>query len=153
LHQGLISFPGVDCGLLRAPPPRLQPTGQVVRMVAHPKRHQNQRTDAPERPPIRVTASVQRPAFEDRQHALPLLNTQAGGPAGKGARVQAGHVASMLPQLLSPLTHGRPTDAQSAGNIGVGEWSSLEQPTGFPASFCTLTTGEVGRAPEHGRPL
>jgi hypothetical protein len=59
----------------------------------------------------------------------------------------------MLPQLLSPLTHGHPTDAQSAGHVGVGELSGLEQPTGFQASFFTLTTGEVSRAPDHGRPL
>jgi hypothetical protein len=122
-------------------------------MVAHPKRHQNQRTDAQERPPLRVKASFQRPVFEDRQHALPLLNTQAGGPAGNGARVQAGHVVLMLAELSSPCADGHPTDAQSAGHVGVGELSGLEQPTGFQASFFTLTTGEVSRAPDHGRPL
>jgi hypothetical protein len=122
-------------------------------MVAHPKRHQNHRTDAQERPPIRVKASFQSTVFEDRQHALPLLNTQASGAAGNGACVQAGHVASVLPELLSPLTHGHPTDAQPAGNVGVGELSGLEQSAGFQASFFTLTTGEVSRAPDHGHPV
>jgi hypothetical protein len=122
-------------------------------MVAHPKRHQNHRTDAQERPPIRVKASFQSTVFEDRQHALPLLSTQASGAAGNGARVQAGHVASVLPELLSPLTHGHPTDAQSAGNVGVGELSGLEQSAGFQPSFFTLITGEVSRAPDHGHPL
>jgi hypothetical protein len=122
-------------------------------MIAHPKRHQNHRTDAPERPPIRVKASVQRPSPEDRQHALPLLNTQAGGPAGNGARVQVGHVAMMLAELLSPFADSHPTDAQSAGNVGVGELPGLEQPAGFQASFFTLTPGEVSWAPHHGRLL
>jgi hypothetical protein len=122
-------------------------------MVAHPKRHQNHRTDAQERPPLRVKARFQSTFFEDRQHALPLLNTQTGGTAGNGARVQAGHVAMMLAELSSPGADGHPTDAQSAGQVGVGELSGLEQPTGFQASFFTLSTGEVSRAPDHGHPL
>jgi hypothetical protein len=59
----------------------------------------------------------------------------------------------MLAEALSPFADGHPTDAQSAGDVGVGELSSLEQPTGFQASFFPLTTGEVSRAPDHGHPL
>jgi hypothetical protein len=59
----------------------------------------------------------------------------------------------MLPELLSPLTHGHPTDAQSTGDVGVRELSSLEQPTGFQASFFTLMTGKMLRSPDHGRLL
>ena len=153
LHQGFIPFPRIDRWLLRAPSQRLQPTGQVVRMVAHPKGHQNHRTDAQERPPLRVKASFESTFLEDRQHALPLLTAQAGGTAGNRAGVQAGHVALMLAELLSPCADGHPTDAQSAGDVGVGELSGLEQPAGFQASFFTLTTGEVSWAPDHGRRL
>jgi hypothetical protein len=64
--------------------------------------------DMQERPPIRVKDSFQTTVFEDGQHALPLLNTQESGTAGNGARVQAGHIAPVLPELLSPLTHGHP---------------------------------------------
>jgi hypothetical protein len=64
--------------------------------------------------------------------------------------VQAGHVALMLAELLSPCTDGHPTDAQSARNGGMGELSGLEQPAGFQASFFTLTAGEVSWAPDHG---
>jgi hypothetical protein len=74
LHQGIISLPGVDCWLLRAPAQRLQSTGQVVGMVAHPKGYQNHRTDAPECPSIRLKASLESAFVEDGQHALPLLN-------------------------------------------------------------------------------
>jgi hypothetical protein len=152
-HQGLISFPGIDRGLLRTPPQRLQPPGQIVSMVAHTKRHQNYRTDALERPPIRVKTSLESAFLEDRQHTLPLLNVQAGRTAGNRACVQAGQVALMLTELLSPCADGHPTDAQSAGNVGMGELSSLQQPSGFQASFFTLTTGEVSRTPDHGRLL
>ena len=153
LHQGIISFPSIDRGLLRTPSQRLQPTGQVVRMVAHPKRHQNHRTDAPERPPIRVKARLQRPFFESRQHALPLLNTQAGRAPWDRACLQAGHIALVLAELSSPCADGHPTDAQPAGDVGVGELSGLEQPASFQASFFELTAGEVSRTPDHGRPL
>jgi hypothetical protein len=43
-------------------------------MVAYTKRYQNDRTDAQERPPIRVKTSLEGAFFKDRQHALPLLN-------------------------------------------------------------------------------
>jgi hypothetical protein len=152
-HQGIISFPGVDCRLLRAPAQSLQPTGQVVGMVAHPKGHQDHRPDAPERPPIRVKASFESAFVEDGQHALPLLNAQAGGPTGNGTCIQAGHVALMLTKLLSPFADGHPTDPQSTGNVGVGELTGLEQPSSLQASFFTLTTGEVSWAPDHGHPL
>jgi hypothetical protein len=153
LHQGIIPLPGIDRGVLRAPSQRLQSTGQVVWMVAHPEGHQNHRTDAQECPPICLKAGLESAGLEDRQHALPLLNVQARGPTGNGTCVQAGHAALMLADALSPFADGHPTDAQSAGDVGVGELSSLEQPAGFQASFFTLTTGEVSRAPEHGRPL
>lgn len=151
--QDIIPFPSIDRWLLRAPSQCLQSTGQVVRMVARPKGHQHHRTDAPEGPPIRLKASLESAFFEDRQHALPLLNVQAGGPAGNGMGVQTGYVAVVLPELSSPLAHSHPTDAPSAGNVGVGELSGLEQPTGFQASFFTLTTGEVSWGPDHGYPL
>jgi hypothetical protein len=80
-------------------------------MVIHPEGHQNHRTDAQERPPIGVKASLEGPVFEDRQHTLPLLSAQAGWAAGDGACVQAGRVAVVLPELSSPLAHSHPTDA------------------------------------------
>ena len=122
-------------------------------MVAHPKRHQNHRTDAPERPPIRVKARLQRPFFESRQHALPLLNTQAGRAPWDRACLQAGHIALVLAELVRPCADGHPTHPQSAGNIGMGELSGLEQPAGFQASFFPLTTREVSRAPDHSHLL
>ena len=122
-------------------------------MVAHPEGHQHHRTEAQERPPICLKARLESAVLEDRQHALPLLNVQARGPTGNGTCVQAGHVALMLADTLSPLTDGHPTNAQSAGNVGVGQLSGLEQPAGFQASCFTLTTGEVSWAPDHGRPL
>jgi hypothetical protein len=153
LHQGIIPLPGIDSGVLWAPSQRLQSTGQVVWMVAHPEGHQNHRTDAQERPPICLKASLESAVLEDRQHALPLRDVQARGPAGNGTCVQAGHVALMLADALSPFADGHPTDAQSAGDVGVGELSSLEQPAGFQASFFTLATGEVSWTPDHGCPL
>jgi hypothetical protein len=153
LHQGIVPFPSINRWLLRAPSQGLQPTGQVVRMIAHPKGHQNHCADAQERPLLRVEASFESTFFEDRQHVLPLRTAQAGGTAGNRACVQAGHVALRLVELLSPCADGHPTDAQSAGNVGVGELSGLEQPAGFQASFFTLTTGEVSRAPDHGHQL
>jgi hypothetical protein len=149
-YQGLIPFPSIDRWLLRTPSQGLQSTGQVVRMVAHPEGHQHDRTDAQEGPPIRLKTGLESAFFEDRQHALPLLNAQAGGPAGNGLCVQTAYVAVVLSELSSPLAHSHPTDAESAGNIGLGELSSLEQPTGFQASFFTLTAGEVSWAPDHG---
>jgi hypothetical protein len=122
-------------------------------MVAHPEGHHNHRTDAQERPPIGLKASLESAVLEDRQHALPLLNVQARGPTGNGTGVQAGHVALMLADALSPFADGHPTDAQPAGDVGVGELSGLEQPAGFQASFFELITGEVSWAPDHGRPL
>jgi hypothetical protein len=67
--------------------------------------------------------------------------------------VQAGQVAPMLAELLSPMADGHPTDAQSACNVGVGELAGLEPPAGFQASFFALTTREVSWAPDHGRLL
>ncbi len=110
-HQGIIPFPSIDRWLLRTPSQRPQPPGQIVRMVAHPKRHQNHRTDAQERPPIRVKTSLESAFVEDRQHALPRLNAQAGGPAGNGTGVQTAYVAVVLSELSSPLAHSHPTDA------------------------------------------
>jgi hypothetical protein len=59
----------------------------------------------------------------------------------------------VLADALSPCADGHPTDAQSAGDVGVGELASLEKPTGFQASFFTLTTGEVSWTPDHDRSL
>jgi hypothetical protein len=73
-YQGIIPFPSIDGWLLRAPSQRLQPTGQVVRMVAHPEGHQNDRPDAQEGPPIRLKTGLESAFVEDRQHALPLRN-------------------------------------------------------------------------------
>jgi hypothetical protein len=118
-------------------------------MVAHSKRHQHYRTDAPERPPIRVKASLQRPFFEDREHALPLLSTQARRTPRNRARLQAGHIALVLAELSSPCADGHPTHPQSAGDIGMGELSGLEQPPSFQTSFFPLTTREMSRTPDH----
>ena len=152
-HQGIIPFPSIDCWLLRAPSQCPQSTGQVVRMVAHPKGHQNDRTDAQERPPVRLKASLESAFVEDRQHALPLLNAQAGGPAGNGMCAQTAYVAVVLPELSSPLAHSHPTDAESAGDLGVGQLTSVEQSSSFQAAFFTLCAGEVCWAPDHGRLL
>jgi hypothetical protein len=153
LHEGIIPFPSIDRGLLRTPSQRLQPSGQVVRMVARTERYKNHRTDAQERPPIGVKASLEGPLFEDRQHALPLPNTQAGRAAGDGACAQAGRVAVVLPELSSPFTDGHATDAESAGDLGVGQLTSVEQSSSFQAAFFTLCAGEVFWAPDHGRLL
>ena len=110
-HPGIIPFPSLDSWLLRTPSQRLQPSGQVVRMVAHTERYKNHRTDAQERPPIRVKTSLESAFFEARQHALPLRNVQAGGPAGNGTGVQTAYVAVVLSELSSPLAHSPPTDA------------------------------------------
>jgi hypothetical protein len=122
-------------------------------MIAHPKGPQTHCADAQECPPLRVEASFESTFFEDRQHVLPLRPAQAGGTAGNGARVQAGHVALMLAALLSPCADGHPTYAQAAGNVGMGELSSLQQPASFQASFFTWTTGEGSWTPDHGHRL
>jgi hypothetical protein len=153
LHQGIVPFPGIDGWLLRTPSQRLQSRGEVVRIVAHPQGYQNHRPDAQKRPPIRLKTSLESAFVEDCQHALPRLNVQAAQPAGNRTCVQAGRVALMLTEVLSPCADGRPTDAQSAGNVSVGELSDLEKPAGFQASFSTLTTGEVSCATDHGHLL
>jgi hypothetical protein len=151
--QGIISFPGIDGWLLRAPAQHLQSTGQVVGRGAHPEGHQPHRTDAQEGPPIRLKTGLESAVLEDCQHALPLLGVQAGRSARNGTCVQAGQVALMLAELLSPFTDGHPTDALSAGDVGVGQLTSLEQPASFQAAFFTLRAGEVFWAPDHGRLL
>jgi hypothetical protein len=119
-------------------------------MVAHPEGHQHDRTDVQEGPPLRLKTGLESAFCEDRQHAWPRLNAQAGGPAGKGLGVQTAYGAGVLSERSSPLAHSHPTDAESASHIGLGELSRLEQPTGFQASCCTLTAGEVSWAPDHG---
>ena len=109
LHQGVIPFPRRDRGVLRTPAQRLQPAGQVVRMVVHPKGHQNHRTDAPERQSIGVNASLEGPLCENYQHTWPLLNPQAGRAARNGACLQAGHIALVLAELSSPCADSHPT--------------------------------------------
>jgi hypothetical protein len=149
-HQGVIPFPGIDRWLLRAPAQRLQPSGQVVCMVAHPERDQNHRPDTLERPPIGVKASLEGPLFEDCQYALPLLKPQAGRATRNRACLQAGHITLVSAELSSPLTDGHATDAELAGDVGVGQVTSLEQPSSFQAAFFTLCAGEVIRTPDHG---
>ena len=95
-------------------------------MVIHTERDQNHRTDAQERPSIGVKAGLEGSLLEDRQHTLPLLRPQASRAARDGVGVQAGQVALVLSQLSSPLADGHPTDAQSAGDVGVGQLTSLE---------------------------
>jgi hypothetical protein len=152
-HQGVIPFPGTQGGLRRTPAEGFQPAGQVVGMVAHAKRHQNHRTDAPERPTIGVNTRLEGALLEDRQHALPLLSAQAGWTARNRACVQAGQIALALVELSSPLADGHPTDTQSAGHVSVGELTGLEQPSSVQTSFFTLATGELSWAPHHGRLL
>jgi hypothetical protein len=67
--------------------------------------------------------------------------------------VQAGHIALVLVELSSPFADSHPTDTESAGNVSVGELTSLEQPPSFQTSFFMLATGELSWAPHHGRPL
>jgi hypothetical protein len=152
-HQGFIPFPGIQGWLLRTPAEGFQPAGQVVRMVAPAKRHQNHRTDAQERPPIGVKAGLEGALLEDRQHALPPLSAQAGWAARHRACVPAGQIALAWVELSSPLADGHPTDTQSAGHVSLGELTGLEQPSSFQASFFTWATGERSWAPHHGRPL
>jgi hypothetical protein len=153
LHQSVISFASIDRWLLRTPAQCLQPTSQVERMVAHPKRHQKHRTDAQERPPIRVKAGFQRPCFEDCQHALPLLSAQAGRAPRNRACLQAGHLALVLAELSSPRVDGHQTNPPSAGDLCMGELFGLEQPPGFQMLFFPLTTREMSRAPKPSRLL
>ncbi len=122
-------------------------------MVVHAKRHHNHRPDALERPPLRLKARVQGSLLEDGQYTRPRLNTQAGWAARNRACAQTGHLALMLVELSGPCADSHPTDAQSAGHVGVGELPGLEQPAGFQASFFTLTTAKVSWAPHHGRLL
>jgi hypothetical protein len=122
-------------------------------MVMHTERHQNHRTDAQERPSIGVKAGLEGPLFEDRQHTLPLLRPQASRAARDGVGVQARQVALVLSQLSSPLADGHPTDAESAGDVGVGQLTSLEQPSSFQGAFFTLRASEVFWAPDHDRLL
>jgi hypothetical protein len=152
-HQGIIPFPGIDRWRLRTPSQRLQPAGQVVRMVMHTARHQHHRTDAQERPSIGVKAGLEGPRFEDRQHPLPRRRPQASRAARDGVGVQARQVALVLSQLASPCADGHPTDAESAGDGGVGQLTSLEQPSSFQAAFFPWRAGEVCWAPDHGRLL
>ena len=122
-------------------------------MVMHTEHDQNHRTDTPERPSIGVKAGLEGSLFEDRQHPLPLLRPQASRAARDGVGVQAGHVTLVLAQLSSPLADGHTTDAESAGDVGVGQLTSLEQPSSFQAAFFTLRASEVFWAPDHGRLL
>jgi hypothetical protein len=122
-------------------------------MVVHTERDQNHRTDAQERPSIGVNASLEGTLYEDSQHTLPLLTPQAGRAARNGVGVQARHVAMVPPELSSPRADGHTTDAESAGDVGVGQLPSLDQPSSFQAAFFTLCAGEVFWAPDQGRLL
>jgi hypothetical protein len=122
-------------------------------MVLHTARHQHHRTDAPERPSIGVKAGLEGPLFEDRQHTWPRLRPQASRAARDGVGGQARQVALGLSQLASPCADGHPTDAESAGDVGVGPLPSLQQPSSFHAACFTWRAGEVFWAPDHGRLL
>ena len=122
-------------------------------MVAHAKRHQNHGTDTPERPAIGVKARLEGSLLEDRQHALPLLNAQAGRAPRNRAFLQAGHITLVLVELSSPFADRHPADTQAAGNGSIGELTGLEQPSSFQTSFLTLATGELSWAPYHGHPV
>ena len=152
-HQSVIPFTGMQGWLLWTPAEGFQPAGQVMCVVAHAEGHENHRTDAQERPPIGVKARLEGSLLEDCQHALPLPNAQVGRAARNRACVQAGHIALVSVELSSPGADGHPTDTQSAGNVSVGELTSLEQPSSFQTSFFLLATGKVSWAPHHGRLL
>jgi len=126
LHQGFISFPGIQGWLLRTPAEGFQSASQVVRVVAHAECHQDHRTDAQERPPIGVKARLEGALWEDHQHALPLPNAQTDRAARNRACVQAGHVALVSVEWSSPLADGHPTHTQSTGHVSVGELTSPE---------------------------
>jgi hypothetical protein len=64
--------------------------------------------------------------------------------------VQTRHVALVLSELSSPRADGHSTDAESAGDFGVGQLTSLEQPSSFQAAVFTWCAGEVFWAPDHG---
>ncbi len=152
-HQGVIPFPGIQRRILRTPAEGFQPTGEVVRMVAHAKRHQNHGADTPERPALGVKARLEGTLLEDRQPALPLLNAQAGRPPRNRACLQAAHSTLVLVELSSPCADGHPADTQAAGHGSIGELTGLEQPSSFQTSFLTWATGELSWAPYHGYPV
>jgi hypothetical protein len=73
---------------------------------------------------------------------------RAGRP-GRGAWVQAGGVAVVLPELSSPLADRHPTDAQSAGTIRLPQRASLQQAASCQTASFTVTASKLFRSPYH----
>jgi hypothetical protein len=68
----LITFPGIDRGLLRTPPQGLQPTGEVMGMIVNPTLHHHDGADPTKRPPLRLNTCTQGSLFEPPQQTWPL---------------------------------------------------------------------------------
>lgn len=89
-------------------------------MVVHAEHDQNQHTDAPEGPTLRVKASGLRSLGEQRQHVLPLLSRQPGWTATARAVFQTTQVALVPIQLLGPFMDGHPADPHVASDGCLG---------------------------------
>ncbi len=149
LDQGVIPFPSVDCRVLRTPAERFESASQIMGMVLDATFDQNQGANPTERPTIRVKASLQGASTQHLQEMLPLVCGQAGRTPRHRFALQTPKIPRTLPELLSPFTDSRTTDAHLACNGRVGKVASLQQSPGRQAAFLKLRAGEMSWSPYH----
>jgi hypothetical protein len=122
-------------------------------MVVDATLHHNQRADPLQCPALCLKTSPQRSLGEPLPYVLPLNRGQPWRTARHRAALQAREIVVVLPEVLRPLADRHPTDAQSAGDLRLGQLAGLQQPGSCQAAFFTLATGKGLWSPDHRRSL
>ncbi len=149
LDQGVIPFPRVDCRVLRTPAERFESARQRVGMGLDATFDQHQGANATERPPSRVKASLQGSPTQHLQEMWPRVCGQAGRTPRHRFALQTPKIPRTLPELLSPLTDSRTTDAHLACDGRLGKVASLQQSPGRQAAFLKWRASEMSWSPYH----
>jgi hypothetical protein len=151
--QGVITFPGIDRWVLRAPAEGFESAGQIMGMVPHTKFDQDQGANPAERPTLRLKACLQCAPAQHLPQALPLVCGQAGRTSRHRSVLQTPKITPAVPKWLGPGTDSRAAHAELACDGRVGQLTSLQQPTSLQAAFFQLRTGEMSWSPDHGHAL
>jgi hypothetical protein len=114
-------------------------------MIGDAEELEDQGADAIQRPALGLVPGGDRPLAERLEGAPPLLGRQAGRPPGLGPPPQRRRPA--LPQGPGPVADGHAGDAQPAGDLGLGQLASPEEPAALQAAFFHLVGGEFARLP------
>lgn len=153
MDQGVITFPGIHCRVLRTPAEGFEAASQVMGVVLDAKLDQNQGADSAERPSLRVEAGLQCSPTQKLQQELPLPAGQAWRTARRWAIPQTLKVPLASPKLLGPGADRHATDAHLPGDGSMGKVTRLQQPSGLQTAFLKLHAGELSWSPDHGHPL